>query len=146
MADVVFSGPFFDPGADSILADGITAARHAVADRGVEMVGESFDEHIRVNRGRFTSTLFTTDESTTVTANPNGRKSYSMAVDVPDGTTVVSTTQAAYGPWLAGAGSRNPVTRFAGYPAWQEAADTLDADAADIAAEALTPYIDKLNG
>lgn len=146
MADVIFSGPFFEPGAGQLLADGALAARHAVADRGVELVRESFDEHIKVNRGRFTSTLFATDESTTVTANPNGRKSYSMAVDVPDGTTVVSTTQAAYGPWLAGAGSRNPVTRFAGYPAWQEGADQLDAEAAEVADEALAPYIDKLNG
>ncbi|HEX3781711.1 MAG TPA: hypothetical protein VHX38_18770 [Pseudonocardiaceae bacterium] len=145
MANVTFTGPFFDSSGSGLLADGITAARHAVADKGVELVREAFDEHIRVNNGRHTSTITTADESRTYTSD-GGRHSYSMDIDVPDDTTAVTTSNATYGPWLSGTGSRNPVTRFKGYPAFGEAAEQLDEQATGIAEEALAPYIDKLNG
>jgi hypothetical protein len=145
MAEVTFSGPFFDPNGDQILSDGVLAARHAVADRGVGLVREAFDGHIRVNTGHHTSTITTTDESRTYTSD-TGRKSYSMGVDVAEDTTVITTSNATYGPWLSGTGSRNLVTRFKGYPAFSEAADELDGQAQQIADDALAPYIDKLNG
>ena len=145
MAEVTFSGPFFDAAGSQIIADGVLAARHAVADKGVGLVREAFDEHIRVNLDRHTSTITTTDESRTYTSD-TGRKSYSMGVDVPDDTTVITTSNATYGPWLSGTGSRNPVTRFKGYPAFTEAADELDGQAQAVAEDALAPYIDKLNG
>lgn len=145
MADVTFSGPFFDATGDGLLADGALAARHAVADRGVDLVREAFDGHIRVNQGRHTSTITTTDESRTYTSD-GAHGSYSMDVTVPDDTTAVTTSNAKYGPWLSGTGSRNPVTRFKGYPAFGEAGEQLDEQAADIAEQAMAPYIDKLNG
>jgi hypothetical protein len=145
MADATFIGPFFDGTGAGLLADGVRAARHAVADEGVGLVRGAFDEHIRVNQGRHTSTITTTDESRTYTS-PGGRRSYSMDVEVPDGATAVTTSNATYGPWLVGTGSRNPVSRFKGYPAFQEAAEQLDQAAPRIAEDALAPYIDKLNG
>lgn len=145
MAEVSFSGPFFDLDSTQIIADGVLAARHAVADRGVGLVREAFDGHIRVNTGHHTSTITTTDESRTYTSD-TGRKSYSMSVDVAEDTTVVTTSNATYGPWLSGTGSRNPVTRFKGYPAFAEAAEQLAGQADEVAEDALAPYIDKLNG
>lgn len=145
MADVSFSGPFFEPGGGQIIADGVLDARHAVADWGVGLVREAFEGHIRVNHEHHTSTITTTDESRTYTSD-TGRKSYSMSVDVADDTTVVTTSNATYGPWLSGTGSRNPVTRFKGYPAFGEVAEQLDGQAQEVADEALAPYIDKLNG
>jgi hypothetical protein len=145
MADVTFSGPFFEPTGDQLLADGVLAARHAVADKGVELVRAVFDERIRVNTGHHTSSITTTDESRTYTSD-TGRKAYSMDVDVPDDTTVVTTSNATYGPWLEGVGSRNPVTRFKGYRGFEDAATELDGQAEEIATEALAPYIEKLNG
>lgn len=145
MADVTFDGPLFEVAGDEIIADGILEARHAVADKGVELVVAAFDDSIRVNMHRHTSTITTTDESRAYTSDTE-HGSYTLQVDVPDGSTAVTTSNATYGPWLSGVGSRNATTSFKGYPAWQDAATELDEQASDVAAEALAPYIEKLNG
>lgn len=145
MAEVTFSGPLFDLASDDILAEGILEARHAVADRGVELVVGAFDDSIRVNQHQHTSTITTTDESRSYTSDGE-HGSYTLAVDVPDGTTAVTTSNAKYGPWLSGVGSRNATSRFKGYPAFEDAAAALEDQAQEVAAEALAPYIDKLNG
>lgn len=145
MADVTFSGPFFTPEGDQILTGGIVSARHAVAARGVELAVGAFDNHIRVNRHQHTSTITTTDESRSYTSEGN-HGSYTMDIDVPGNSTAVTTSNAKYGPWLSGTGSRNATTSFKGYPAFDEAASQLDDQAGDVAREALAPYIDKLNG
>lgn len=145
MADVAFSGPFFDGSGSALFADAVRAARHAVADEGIAVVRAAFDEHIRVNNDRFTSSFTVTDESRTYTSD-SGRRSYSMDVAVPENASTVTTNNATYGPWLEGYGSRNPVTRFKGYHAFEEATDQLDQQAPGIVEDALTPYIDKLNG
>ncbi len=145
MAEVTFSGPLFDSEGDGILADGILAARHAVADKGTELVRAAFDEHIRVNHGRHTASITVTDESRSYTSD-TGRRSYTMTVDVPQKTTVVTTSNATYGPWLEGVGSRNASTRFKGYWGFRQATSELDTQAQRIADEALGPYIEKLNG
>ena len=146
MATAVFTGPFFGPIGDEILADGVVTARHAVADRGVELVRGAFDEHIRVNHGVHTSTITTTDESRTYTS-AGARTTYTMGIAVPgQQTTAVTTSNAKYGPWLSGSGSRNATTSFKGYPAFSEATTQLDEQGVSVALDALAPYIDKLNG
>jgi hypothetical protein len=146
MAEVAFSGPFFEVIGDQIMADGVVTARHAVADRGVELSRGAFDQHIRVNHGVHTSTITTTDETVTY-SSPGNNKTYTMDIAVPDrNTTVVTTKNAKYGPWLSGTGSRNATTSFKGYPAFGEAADQLDDQAPAVVEDALAPYIDKLNG
>lgn len=145
MAGVTFSGPLFDSEGDAILADGVLAARHAVADKGIELVVAAFDEHIRVNNGRHTASITVTDESRSYTSD-TGRRSYTLNVDVPARTTVVTTSNATYGPWLEGVGSRNASTRFKGYWGFRQATSELDQQAQQIAEDALVPYVDKLNG
>lgn len=146
MAEVTFSGPLFDTAGDAILAEGTLAARHAVADRGAELTREAFEDRIQVNNGRFTSRFEEVDASTVFSSSPNGHKTYTMQVDVPEDTTTVTTSEAAYGPWLEGHGSRNATTRFKGYFGFERAASELDQQAQGIVEEALAPYIDKLNG
>lgn len=145
MADVTFDGPFFTAEGDELLAEGILEARHAVADKGVDLLVAAFDDHIRVNMHRHTSTITTTDESRSYTS-ATGHRAYTLDADVPADTTVVTTSNAAYGPWLSGAGSRNATTRFKGYPAFEEATTALDSEAQGVAEQAMQPYIDKLNG
>ena len=146
MAEVTFEGPFFDASGDEYLADGMFAARHAVADRGVELSREAFDQHIKVNHGVHTSTITTTDQDVTY-ASPGNNKTYTMDIAVRDRqTTVVTTSNAKYGKWLSGSGSQNARTSFKGYPAFSEAAVQLDDQAPDVVTDALAPYMDKLNG
>jgi hypothetical protein len=145
VASVTFSGPFFDTEGDGILADGLLAARHAVADKGIELTVAAFDEHIRVNNGRHTASITVTDESRSYTSS-SGHRSYTLDVDVPQKTSVVTTSNATYGPWLEGVGSRNATTRFKGYWGFRQAASELDGQAQSVAEEALMPYIEKLNG
>lgn len=145
MAEVTFAGPLFDTTGDGLLADGTLAARHAVADKGIELVVAAFDEHIRVNTGRHTASITVTDESRSYSSS-GGRRSYTLDVNVPEKTSVVTTSNATYGPWLEGVGSRNATTRFKGYSGFRQATSELDSQAQDIASDALVPYIEKLNG
>lgn len=144
MAEVTLSGPLFNTEGVEILADGVLAARHAVADKGIELVRAAFDEHIRVNTGRHVASITVTDESRSYTSSP-GRRSYTMTVDVPAKTSVVTTSNATYGPWLEGVGSRNSSTRFKGYWGFRQAASELDGQAQQLAEDALAPYVEKLD-
>lgn len=144
MPAVSFSGPLFSEDGDAILADAILAARHAVADKGIELVQAAFEDHIRVNTGRHLASITVTDESRSYTSD-TGRRAYTLDVDVPEHTTVVTTSNATYGPWLEGVGSRNATTRFKGYWGFREAATDLDEQAQGVAEEALRPYIERLN-
>lgn len=141
---IEFSGAFFDAGGE-IVEEAVVAARHAVAERGAEIVKSNFEDSIVVNNERFTSKFTLTDESRTYSSSPGGRKAYTMSVDVPPNTTTVTSSEAAYGPWLEGTGSRNPQTRFKGYFGFRDAAIALDAEAVEVAEQAIAPYVERLN-
>lgn len=143
MAHVTLSGPWFDGEAGQLMKEAELSVRHAVSERGSVLVRMAFDAAIRVNTGRFISSGTIIDSSRTF-SSPGGRRVYSMAIDVPARTDVVTTSNATYGPWLEGAGSRNLTTRFKGYHGFRQAGQELNAQASQIAQDALEPYVRRM--
>ena len=144
MNRVTFSGPWFDGTADRLMKEAELSVRHAVSERGSVLVRMAFDAAIQVNRGRFISSVTIIDSSRTF-SSPGGRRVYTMAIDVPARTDVVTTSNATYGPWLEGSGSRNLTTRFKGYHGFRLAGGELAAQATPIAQDALEPYVRRMN-
>jgi hypothetical protein len=143
MAGASFSGPLFDGRAEAEIREGVAAARHAIAKRGAELAAASFNTSIRDNRGRFISSITITEESRTYSSG--GTHTYELHVDVPRDCEVVTTEQAAYGPWLEGTGSRNETTRFKGYHGFRMAAQELDRMAQVVTEQAIAPYVERCN-
>lgn len=143
MSRVTLSGPWFDGGADRLMKEAELSVRHAVSERGSVLVRMAFDSAIRVNTGRFIGSVTIIDSSRTF-SSPGGRRVYTMAIDVPARTDVVTTSNATYGPWLEGVGSRNATTRFKGYHGFRQAGGELAAQATPIAQDALAPYVRRM--
>ena len=57
----------------------------------------------------------------------------------------VSDSGVIYGPWLEGTSSRNQSTRFKGYATYRKATQTMQRRAPRIAAQALGPFVRKMN-
>jgi hypothetical protein len=66
-----------------------------------------------------------------------------IVVEDPAVETIVTTADAAYGPWLEGTGSRNQTTRFKGYHGYRLAAQELEAEAGVIADIEMQPFIER---
>ncbi|HYS41948.1 MAG TPA: hypothetical protein VEO01_40540 [Pseudonocardiaceae bacterium] len=140
---VTLSGPWFDGTADRLMKEAELSVRHAVSERGGVLVRMAFDGAIRVNTGRFIASVTIIDSSRTF-SSPGGRRVYSMSIDVPARTDVVTTSNATYGPWLEGVGSRNATTRFRGYRGFRQAGQELGTQATRIAEDALAPYVRRM--
>lgn len=134
------SGPLFDGQAEAIFNDARQAGLARLSEKGASLARQAFDGAIRANQGRFIGSVTVFQSSTTVSD-----AGYTMAIDVPQKTEVVSTTTASYGPWLDGEGSRNASTRFKGYHGFREAAGELNAVAGTEAEAALRPFIERVN-
>jgi hypothetical protein len=126
--DVTASGPFFDGRAVRALRDYIDEAPYEVAGVGVDTMVDRFRQRVR-NPTPYYEYLITRE-----------RRGFGEAV-VWDGGEV------AYGPWLAGLGTRNaPVTRFRGYDHLTHAYDQLQQRAGGIAEDLLQDrYLDRMN-
>lgn len=107
------SGPFFAPGVDELVDREIGKSRELVADAAyVRVIGllHDFERH------------------------PHGydasRIRVNRALAERD---VVQDTNAVYGPWLEGVGSRNRTSRFKGYHVFRIVASGMQQRAVDIA-------------
>lgn len=138
-------GPLFDGEAAALFHRGAEAARARLADEGRRRVIAAFMTRIKVNTGRFLSSVTTTDATRTY-ASVSGHHAYTMTVAAdPVTDTVVTSSIVTYGAWLEGVGSRNETTRFKGYHGFRQAAQELDAQAGEIADQALRPYVEEIN-
>lgn len=128
--EITFTGPFFE-GAESIIQAYVGETERVLGERALDLVDANLQESIRVNRGVYTSQIrLTQQDAGTVVDDGWGE-----------------TNELPYGKWLEGIGSRNaPVTRFEGYHSFQRAAETLDEEKENIAAEVLDKYVGELNG
>ncbi len=156
---VHISGPIFDGEAARAMREGQQAVRHELADAGEEKVRAAFTAMIKVNHGVFLGSITQTDVSrvyawsgtwTRDADNGTGQRetvtrTYTMPITVEDPAveTIVTTSNAMYGPWLEGTGSRNATTRFKGYHGYRIAAGELNAEAETIAGEVLQPFIER---
>lgn len=123
--DVNVSGPLFDGRARAAMDRYVDAALDHVAETGVNMVRERLDQVIRVNTGRYVSSIRTDNRDTSREINDGG---------------------VIYGPWLEGTGSRNyPKTRFPGYHTFRDTTQKLDEKAGELAQEVLPPYLKEMN-
>lgn len=140
-----FSGPLFDGTAERAARDGTDAVRKRLADEAKRLAAAAFIAQIREDHGRFLGSLTETRVSRTYSSRPGG-KTYSMPVVVEDPATdtIVTTEQAAYGPWLEGTGSRNATTRFKGYHGFRLAGQALGRSAQRLADQAFAPYADRM--
>lgn len=149
MADsesVSVSGPLFDGRAEAALREGVAAVRTKVADKGEDFTRSAFAGSIRVDTGRFLGSVTTVRESRVLTTESSGHTySLPVVVDDPDKDAVITTGQAAYGPWLEGTGSRNETTRFKGYHGFRIAAQQLNSVAGNLADSVMAPYVDRMN-
>lgn len=135
------SGPLFEGTAERAAARAVTQIRDDVATRGEHLAEMNFAASIRHGDGKFEHEVTDTSVSK---AYQRGR--YTMPIVVSPSETVVTTDNAMYGPWLEGTGSRNRTTRFKGYSGFRRASQTLALEAADIAEEAIRPYLKEMNG
>jgi hypothetical protein len=119
-------GGLFDGGWEVGMFELVADLTGAVADTAMETWRTNLDANIKVNQGRYTSTL---------------------RVDrVSDTSAVVNDGTSVYGPWLEGQGSRNfPETRFKGYGSAREAAEKVDAMAGEVGAEVTARFVEAQN-
>jgi hypothetical protein len=124
--EVTLAGPIFDGRAEQAVDDFLVEAAEVVAEQGLNDVLNALGGVLRNPTGYYESQIRTDRVSVD-------------RVDVSDGGVV-------YGPWLAGVGSRNQTTDFAGYEHWQMATQALDGQADRVAEQRLAPYVDRMNG
>lgn len=143
--DVHLSGPLFDGTAAAAMRAGAIEVRHRLARDGEQKARAAFNAMIRDNEGVFISTITSADRSHVYAWNGGDGHVYTMPVVDTDPAveTIVTTGDAAYGPWLEGTGSRNQTTRFKGYHGFRLAAQQLDAEAGAIAGAVLQPFIER---
>lgn len=123
MADVDYSGPFFDDSEYASLSRHMTDnAESDIARRGVPVVRGILASSIRVDGGPYADRHVIADANSIVDNN------------------------AVYGPWLEGLGSRNtPKTRFPGYHSFRRATQQVEAHAAEYATPAVDAFVDEVN-
>lgn len=161
MITVTVSGPVFDGRAVREMQAGTLAARHEIANDVERLVRQNFLVSIRDDRGVFLGTITTTDVTRTYVFGgtytrdidrPGGgmqtiSRAYSMPIVVEDPAmdTVVTSSDAMYGPWLEGTGSRNETTRFKGYHGFRRAAAEIEPSVERIADTVLQPFVARCN-
>lgn len=161
MITVETSGPVFDGRAAIEMAAGTVAVRHELANDVERKVRQNFLGSIKDERGVFLGTITTTDVTRTYAFGgtwtrdndrPGGgsqtiHRVYTMPIVVEDPTTdtIVTSSDAMYGPWLEGTGSRNETTRFKGYHGFRRAAEEIQPSVERIAETVLQPFIARCN-
>ena len=120
---VTMKGPIFDGRA--IMANK-AFIREAVADVGGQ--GEIF---VRSGTGVF--------------KHPTGAYASRINTQVSGDIALVTDSNAVYGPWLEGVGSRNATTRFKGYHFWRKAAQQTQRRAPMITRNLLSRFIGRMN-
>lgn len=127
-AFVHVEGPIFDGEAEHALADYDRDVRHAIADRGVELLKAFPMDKTGRAHGGFQANLHTVDTD--------------LGTAIP-GPMIRGVTWA---PWLEGNSKRNRSTSFKGYHLFRKTALQLQDEAADIGDRELQKYLPKMGG
>lgn len=124
-----FSGPFFDTSArDGLAAKFNHDASLAIAEKAADVIKSTLNASIRHPSA----------------PDYGGRRVRTTTFS--NGATVYDSN-AVYGPWLEGTGSRNsPVTRFPGYWSFRRSTQQIQASASAWAYQAVEDYVNGLNG
>jgi hypothetical protein len=117
-------GPLFDGTATRALERLANDAAQRIAEAGLNDWHAALGSSIRVNTGRYESTL----------------RSSNL-----DGGRLLGDGGMVYGPWLEGTGSRNETTRFKGYAAARRVTQALDAKASALAEPAVERAVREMN-
>ncbi|MFB6548677.1 hypothetical protein [Streptomyces sp. NPDC056405] len=118
-------GPLFDGRAQAALREYVDEVEAEVAQEGERLVHQYMHEFFQHPTGYYASH---------VRARARG-----SVYEVSDGGKI------AYGPWLAGTGSRNfPRTRFKGYKHWRLAFQELEKNTDRIAERVFIPYLRRM--
>jgi hypothetical protein len=119
---VTLSGPMFDGRA--------VAATHAYVHAAVDEVGQASEDLVRAG--------------TSVFKHPTGHYASMITTRVQGEQALVTDSNAVYGPWLEGVGSRNATTRFKGYHFWRKAGQQAQRQAQPVAQRILSRFIGRM--
>lgn len=127
--DVTYSGPLFDMAQRTRLGEALTRdASQVIAEKGADVV-----------KGVLNATI-----KHPTMPDYGGRRVRTTLMS--SGATIFDSN-AVYGPWLEGQGSRNsPVTRFPGYWSFRRSVQQIQSSAAEWVEQAVNDYVDGLNG
>lgn len=120
------SGPVFDGVAVGLSEAATRAAESAVASAAVKTARDLLTQNIQVS---------------VTGAEPSSLHKETSSL----GTIVTDNHAIVYGPWLEGTGSRNQTTRFKGYFSVRQAAQQVNDQAAEIAENAIAPFVKEMN-
>jgi hypothetical protein len=127
--DVTYSGPLFDAAQRTRLGEQFTRdACQVIAEKGAEFYKGVLNASIRHP----------------TMPDYGGRR---IRTSLATTSAMIYDSNAVYGPWLEGQGSRNsPVTRFPGYWSARRATQTIQNNSAAWVENAVETYVDGLNG
>lgn len=121
--EVKYEGPLFDGQAAEAITRAIGDLDRELAQRAVDLIQAKLKADLK---------------------HPTGRYQRAVSMTNRDDSIVVSAGSIVYGPWLEGVSRRNNATRFKGYAAFRTAAQKLQAEAGDIAADLIGREIGSL--
>jgi hypothetical protein len=123
--DVTYSGPFFDARYDEAMRRLIAQVEADIADHGRDIVRDALGTSIRVDGPGYAARHVAT---------------------TTEGDRQIVDTNALYGPWLEGIGSRNaPRTRFPGYAAFRRSVQKVQERADAYAEPALARFVEEVD-
>jgi hypothetical protein len=116
-------GPLFDGRAQAAIKAFLDEAKEAIADRGVNLVGDELAGSLQ---------------------NPTGFYESRIRTERRADDQFVTDSGVVYGPWLEGVSSRNQSTRFKGYRSFRQATQHLNEDAAEVAEGVLRKHLGEM--
>lgn len=123
---VTFSGPFFTANPVHIVGDHLDQMRLMVADIAETRVRTHLSTHQRIQTGF--------------------NVSHVQVRNISSSLTQVQQTNAVYGPWIEGTGSRNKTTRFKGYWSFRTVSSEMNQRVGTIIASNVRAMVAELNG
>lgn len=126
--DVTFSGPFFDGRVPELMSMMVHDMEDEIASRGSDLVKDAINSVIR----RPTEPDY------------GGRR---IKTERRGDGAVIYDSNAVYGPWLEGTGTRNsPVTRFPGYGTFRRSVQFIQMNVEAWAEPIVERYVEEMNG
>ena len=120
------SGPFFTANPVHIVSDHLDQMRLIVADLAETRVRTHLSTHQRIQSGF--------------------NVSHVQVRNISSSLTQVQQTNAVYGPWIEGTGSRNKTTRFKGYWSFRTVSSEMNQRVGTIIASSVREMVAELNG